>query len=58
LCARQIASIAKEDKIIVEKSTLPVRTAEAVKSILDNTGNGVQFQILSTILCSRHYGHV
>ncbi len=47
LCARQIASIAKEDKIIVEKSTLPVRTAEAVKSILDNTGNGVQFQILS-----------
>ncbi|WP_396170241.1 UDP-glucose 6-dehydrogenase [Flavobacterium sp.] len=47
LCARQIASIAKEDKIIVEKSTLPVRTAEAVKNILDNTGNGVQFQILS-----------
>jgi len=47
LCARQIAAIAKEDKIIVEKSTLPVRTAEAVKSILDNTGNGVQFQILS-----------
>jgi UDPglucose 6-dehydrogenase len=26
---------------------LPVRTAEAIKSILDNTGNGVQFQILS-----------
>jgi UDPglucose 6-dehydrogenase len=47
LCARQIASIAKEDKIIVEKSTLPVRTAEAIKSILDNTGNGVQIQILS-----------
>ena len=47
LCARQIASIAKDNKIIVEKSTLPVRTAEAVKSILDNTGNGVQFQILS-----------
>jgi UDPglucose 6-dehydrogenase len=47
LCARQIAAIAKDDKIIVEKSTLPVRTAEAVKSILDNTGNGVQFQILS-----------
>jgi UDPglucose 6-dehydrogenase len=47
LCARQIATIAKDNKIIVEKSTLPVRTAEAVKSILDNTGNGVQFQILS-----------
>lgn len=47
LCARQIAAIAKDNKIIVEKSTLPVRTAEAIKSILDNTGNGVQFQILS-----------
>jgi UDPglucose 6-dehydrogenase len=47
LCARQIARVAKNDKIIVEKSTLPVRTAEAIKSILDNTGNGVQFQILS-----------
>ncbi len=47
LCARQIAAVAKDNKIVVEKSTLPVRTAEAVKSILDNTGNGVQFQILS-----------
>jgi UDPglucose 6-dehydrogenase len=47
LCARQIAKVAKNNKIIVEKSTLPVRTAEAIKSILDNTGNGVQFQILS-----------
>jgi UDPglucose 6-dehydrogenase len=47
LCARQIAKVAKSNKIIVEKSTLPVRTAEAIKSILDSTGNGVQFQILS-----------
>jgi UDPglucose 6-dehydrogenase len=47
LCARQIASVAKDNKIVVEKSTLPVRTAEAIKNILDNTGNGVQFQILS-----------
>lgn len=47
LCARQIAAVAKTDKIVVEKSTLPVRTAEAVRSILDNTGNGVKFQILS-----------
>jgi UDPglucose 6-dehydrogenase len=47
LCARQIARVSKDDKIVVEKSTLPVRTAEAIKSILDNTGNGVQFQILS-----------
>ena len=47
LCARQIAQVSKQDKIVVEKSTLPVRTAEAIKNILDNTGNGVQFQILS-----------
>ena len=47
LCARQIAAVAKDDKIVVEKSTLPVRTAEALKNILDNTGNGVNFHILS-----------
>jgi len=47
LCARQIARVATTDKIVVEKSTLPVRTAEALKNILDNTGNGVNFQILS-----------
>lgn len=47
LSARNIARVAKSDKIIVEKSTLPVRTAEALKSILHNTGNGVNFEILS-----------
>ncbi len=47
LCARQIARVAKSNKIVVEKSTLPVRTASAIKDILDNTGNGVSFQILS-----------
>jgi len=47
LCARQIARVSKTDKIIVEKSTLPVRTAEAVRDILQNTGNGVNFQVLS-----------
>lgn len=47
LCARQIAAVATSDKIVVEKSTLPVRTAEALKSILHNTGNGVNFHILS-----------
>ena len=45
-CARQIAKF-QTDKIVVEKSTLPVRTAEAIQNILDNTGNGVNFQILS-----------
>lgn len=47
LCARQIAEVATDDKIVVEKSTLPVRTAQAIRSILDNVGNGVKFQILS-----------
>jgi UDPglucose 6-dehydrogenase len=47
LCAREIAQASKSDKIIVEKSTLPVRTAQAVKDILQNTGNGLNFQILS-----------
>lgn len=47
LCARQIARVSKSDKIVVEKSTLPVRTAQAIKDILENTGNGVKFQILS-----------
>ena len=47
LCARQIARVAKNDKIIVEKSTLPVRTAETLQTILDSTGNGVHFEVLS-----------
>jgi UDPglucose 6-dehydrogenase len=47
LCARQIARVSKSDKIVVEKSTLPVRTASAIKNILEHTGNGVKFQILS-----------
>lgn len=47
LCARQIAEVSTTDKIVVEKSTLPVRTAETIRAILDNTGNHVNFQILS-----------
>ena len=47
LCARQIAKVATTDKIVVEKSTLPVRTAETLQTILDSTGNGVHFEVLS-----------
>jgi UDPglucose 6-dehydrogenase len=47
LCARQIAKVASSDKIIVEKSTLPVRTAETIQTILDSTGNGINFDVLS-----------
>jgi len=46
--ARQIARDARGDKIIVEKSTIPVRTAEAIKTILESANNeGRKFQILS-----------
>ena len=47
LAARQTARVSTSDKNIVEKSTLPVRTAEALKSILYNTGSGAKFQVLS-----------
>lgn len=47
LCARQIADVSTSSKIIVEKSTIPVRTAATIKNILDHTGKGVQFQVLS-----------
>lgn len=46
-CARQIARVAKGHKIVVEKSTLPVRTAEAVKRILSNAGSNASFDVLS-----------
>jgi UDPglucose 6-dehydrogenase len=46
-CARQIAEASTGHKIVVEKSTLPVRTAEAVKRILENANNGTTFDVLS-----------
>ena len=45
--AKHIAQVAKDDKIIVEKSTLPVRTAEKVKEILEENNKSVKFEILS-----------
>ncbi len=47
LCTRQIARVAKSDKIIVEKSTLPVRTAESIKAIINGTSSEFNFQVLS-----------
>ncbi len=37
LCARQVSHYSKGHTIVVEKSTLPVRTAEVIKNILDNS---------------------
>ena len=47
LCARQIARVSQNDKIVVEKSTLPVRTASSVKRILDAESKNVSFDVLS-----------
>tara|TARA_A100001388_G_scaffold275967_1_gene262570 strand:+ start:3889 stop:5337 length:1449 start_codon:yes stop_codon:yes gene_type:complete len=53
-CARQVAKHAKNHTIVVEKSTLPVRTAEVIKTILqeaqnnrDNKHNMPTFDVLS-----------
>ncbi len=47
LAARTIAELSDGPKIVVEKSTIPVKTAEALKTVLAaNSPNG-KFQILS-----------
>jgi len=45
--ARRIKENAKSNKIVVEKSTIPVRAAETMASILHSGNNTVQFEILS-----------
>lgn len=45
--ARNILHVSESDKIIVEKSTLPVRTAEAMECILSASGRGINFDIVS-----------
>tara|TARA_X000000368_G_scaffold418995_1_gene421342 strand:+ start:5717 stop:7114 length:1398 start_codon:yes stop_codon:yes gene_type:complete len=48
LCARKIAEISKSNKIIVEKSTVPVKTAQAINSILKSVGDpNLKFEVLS-----------
>jgi UDPglucose 6-dehydrogenase len=45
--ARMIADVSKSDKIVVEKSTVPVKTAEAIERILTHNRKGTNFTILS-----------
>ena len=45
--ARQILEHSESPKIVIEKSTLPVRTALAMERILNTTKNGVRFDVLS-----------
>mmetsp|Transcript_5775 Transcript_5775/g.7499 ORF Transcript_5775/g.7499 Transcript_5775/m.7499 type:complete len:477 (+) Transcript_5775:114-1544(+) len=47
LCARKISEVSTSNKIVVEKSTVPVRTAEAVRRILSCNDKGLDFQVLS-----------
>ena len=46
LCARKIAEVSTSDKIVVEKSTVPVRTAESIKKVLKSASK-YNFQVLS-----------
>ncbi len=45
--AREILQHARSDKIVVEKSTVPVRTAEAMERILRSGGGSAQFDVVS-----------
>jgi UDPglucose 6-dehydrogenase len=46
-CARKIAEVATTNKIVVEKSTVPVRTAESISAVLSANAKGLQFEVLS-----------
>ncbi|OGQ86261.1 MAG: UDP-glucose 6-dehydrogenase [Deltaproteobacteria bacterium RIFOXYA12_FULL_58_15] len=48
LCARKIAEVARTDKIVVEKSTLPVRTASSIRQIFAEQSSGVNLTVLSS----------
>jgi UDPglucose 6-dehydrogenase len=45
--ARMIASVVDEPKVIVEKSTIPVKTAETILTILSASGKKLNHQVLS-----------
>lgn len=45
--AREIVEFSQSDKIVVEKSTLPVRTAQALSRVLQANTKGLHFRIVS-----------
>ncbi len=45
--ARAIVENSEDDKIVIEKSTLPVRTAEAMERILSSNTKGLNFDVVS-----------
>ena len=48
LAARNIAKVADGPKIVIEKSTLPVRTAHSMSRVLNANDRGIKFEILSS----------
>jgi len=45
--ARQLLQHARSSKIVIEKSTLPVKTAQAMENILNSSNNTISFDVLS-----------
>ena len=46
-CAKRIAKVSKSNKIVIEKSTVPIKTAETIKEIFDSQNQDYHFEILS-----------
>ncbi len=46
-CAKRIALKSKSNKIVIEKSTLPVRTAEKIKEVLKKFNKKNNFEVIS-----------
>ena len=46
-CARRIAKVSKSNKIVIEKSTVRIKTAETIKEIFDSQNQDYHFEILS-----------
>ena len=47
ICANEISTYARNDTIVVEKSTVPVKTAEIIEEILNESNSGNNFSVLS-----------
>ena len=47
ICANEISTYARNDTIVVEKSTVPVKTAEIIEEILSENNSGNNFSVLS-----------
>ena len=45
--AKTIGKVSNNDKIVIEKSTLPVRTAEKIKAVLKKENKNLNFEVLS-----------